>query len=348
MPSPYDPSMPFFHPCSTLILDDEEDFLESMRAFIGRQSASLCYSNPGAAMRKLYHTSEFTSELHDFFSKYGYGIDGKNVEIGDCVVLLKSSKLRQYTQLENRFKMISVVIIDYQMPTMNGLDFCRAIGDIPAKKILLTGKANTNQIIDAFNEGLIDRFISKSDPDALSKITRLVKQLHQEFISEAIAPYAKALSVAHAQEFEQHDVSIVLDQVHEQFAFTEYYYLPQPRSFLLCNGDGDTKLCLLSTAKELSDLSEIVEGKIGTGQATQLLRSGKAITWGLLDWLEDNETPSGAPDNVFFPCHSHKEWRWALIPSSMFADTIDTKAPSWNQYRKTTLKLPFNQEGNAA
>ena len=176
----------------------------------------------------------------------------------------------------------------------------------------------------------------------------MVKQLHQEFIGDAISPYAKALRVAHAQEFEQHDVSVVLDQVYEQFAFTEYYYLPQPRSFLLCNGDGETKLCILSTAKELSDLAEIVEGKMGTGQATQILRAGKAITWGLYDWLEGNEAPRGTPDNVFFPCHNHKDWRWALIPPSMFADNIETEAPSWNQYRKATLKLPFNQEGNPA
>ncbi len=348
MPSPYNPDMPFFHPCSTLILDDDEDFLGSMRTFISRQAASLCYSSPGQAMQKLFHTQEITSELHEFFSKYGYGVDGKSVETGDCVVLLKSSKLRQYTQLEDRFKMISVVIVDYQMPTMTGLEFCRAIADIPVKKILLTGKANTDQIINAFNEGLIDRFISKSDPDALAKITQMVKQLHQEFIGDALSPYAKALRVAHAQEFEQHDVSVVLDQVYDQFPFTEYYYLPQPRSFLLCNGEGETKLCLLATAQELSDLAGVVESSIGDGAAAKMLRSGKAITWGLFDWLEGSESPKGAPENIFFPCHTYKTWKWTLLPPTMFTDNTEGQAPSWNEYRKQTMKFPFNIAGDAA
>ncbi|UTW54463.1 response regulator [Kordiimonas sp. SCSIO 12610] len=348
MSSPYDPAMPFFHPCSTLILDDDEDFLNSMRAFMARHCASLCYSSPGQAMQKLFHTQEITSELHDFFSKYGYGVDGESIETGDCVVLLKSSKLRQYTQLADRFKMISVVIVDYQMPTMTGLEFCRAIADIPVKKILLTGKANTDQIIDAFNEGLIDRFISKSDPDALIKIRQMVKQLHQDYIGTAISPYAKALRVAHTQEFEQHDVSVVLDQVYEQFPFTEYYYLPQPRSFMLCNGDGEKKLCLLSTEKELIDLAEIVEASLGEGTATKTLRSGRAITWGLFDWLDGNHSSNEAPENVFFPCHSYRDWKWALLPPDMFTDTIDTMSSSWNEYRKSTIKLPFNLAGDAA
>ena len=54
-----------------------------------------------------------------------------------------------------RFAMKTVVVVDYSMPNMNGLEVCKALEDLPLKFIMLTGKAEPETAIEAFNDGLI-------------------------------------------------------------------------------------------------------------------------------------------------------------------------------------------------
>ena len=52
-----------------------------------------------------------------------------------------------------RFAQISVVITDYAMPEMDGVDFLRQIKHSEIKRILLTGVADEKIAVKAFNWG---------------------------------------------------------------------------------------------------------------------------------------------------------------------------------------------------
>ena len=45
--------------------------------------------------------------------------------------------------------MISTVIVDYDMPSQNGIDFCRQLSDLPIKKVMLTGRADYKLAVDS-------------------------------------------------------------------------------------------------------------------------------------------------------------------------------------------------------
>ncbi len=61
-----------------------------------------------------------------------------------------------------------LVISDYRMPEMNGVDFLRHFRDIQpnAVRMVLSGTADLQAIVDAVNEAGIVRFISKPWTDA--------------------------------------------------------------------------------------------------------------------------------------------------------------------------------------
>ena len=44
---------------------------------------------------------------------------------------------------------------------MNGLEFCRNIQNLPIRKIMLTGRADTKLAVEAFNQKIIDKFLLK-------------------------------------------------------------------------------------------------------------------------------------------------------------------------------------------
>lgn len=70
-------------------------------------------------------------------------------------------------------KRFSIIISDYYMPGMNGIDFFKEVEnyDRDAVKVLITGNADINMAIEAVNSGNVFKFICKPfNNDALSKI----------------------------------------------------------------------------------------------------------------------------------------------------------------------------------
>jgi len=96
------------------------------------------------------------------------------------------SKLHALIQNEERNNEISVIIVDYRMPELNGLSVCKMIKrlHVRAKIILLTGEANLQTAIDAFNENIIDQFIEKSSPTLSDDIIKAVTELSHQYYNE--------------------------------------------------------------------------------------------------------------------------------------------------------------------
>lgn len=86
--------------------------------------------------------------------------------------------------IPDRFAEISVAVIDYAMPAMNGLEFCAATSDLPMKKIILTGQAGHSTAVRAFNEKLIDRFIMKGEYGFLKTLREAIHNLQRDYFSD--------------------------------------------------------------------------------------------------------------------------------------------------------------------
>jgi response regulator RpfG family c-di-GMP phosphodiesterase len=76
---------------------------------------------------------------------------------------------REGLELLQREKRIQLVVSDYMMPGMNGVDFLSKVKEIlPSTiRIMLTGQADYESVISVINEGNIFRFLSKPCPSEL-------------------------------------------------------------------------------------------------------------------------------------------------------------------------------------
>lgn len=81
---------------------------------------------------------------------------------------------------------IQVVISDYRMPGMNGVEFLRQVCEKypDTVRIVLSGYADTSAVVAAINEGQIYKFVSKpwSDEELRQTVAKAVESfaLHQQ------------------------------------------------------------------------------------------------------------------------------------------------------------------------
>ena len=87
--------------------------------------------------------------------------------------------LRYWANNTARYRLAKTCVVDFAMPGTDGLKVLNTLLDWPGSRILLTGQADEQIAIQAFNGGLIDQFIAKQMPDIAGRlVTALSKLAH--------------------------------------------------------------------------------------------------------------------------------------------------------------------------
>lgn len=96
------------------------------------------------------------------------------------IVTMESATDALQLLTEKRSSPFSVIVSDFKMPDMSGLEFLKKAGQISPNsvKVMLTGYADMDTSIAAINEGHIFRFLTKPCPPAILE-TSLKACLHQ-------------------------------------------------------------------------------------------------------------------------------------------------------------------------
>jgi CheY-like chemotaxis protein len=164
---------PVFYPASVVFLDDSTDFLHALRGIFSERHLTRFFTKPCAALR-------FISSRRQAASAGGIsGSDYKELERKGGNALG-----RDLLTNDSRFEEVAAVVVDYEMPEMDGVEFLASIKDVPCTKILLTGKAGEAEAVDAFNAGLIDFYLKKSDADMARKLAAVLADANQRHCAE--------------------------------------------------------------------------------------------------------------------------------------------------------------------
>ncbi|MCZ6655793.1 MAG: hypothetical protein O7C67_00715 [Gammaproteobacteria bacterium] len=228
------PLAPYFHPTTVCFVDDNESFLRSLDLQLPVGWAYKSFTDPLIALDFLQQPAALPPLVDRCFS----------IDHGDRLeptVHLDLGMVEQEIHHIERFARISVVIVDYAMPSLNGLDFCAALDDPYLKKALLTGVADEKVAVEAFNDGLIHKFIPKNTAIAIDTILTYVTDLQHQYFNQYISRLHNTLSIDPPGFLVDSNVqSHILDiMIKEQIV--EYYLVNDPPGFLLVRSDGTMK-----------------------------------------------------------------------------------------------------------
>ena len=153
-----------------LIVDDDEAILKSLRRLLSMTPCMAC-------------ETRFKLEI-DLFSSPQEALD------------------------KARHTAYDLVLSDYRMPFMNGVQFLKAFREIQpdAARLILSGYSDLNGLIGAINEAGISRFISKpwNDYELVSSIAQILALRELTLENQRLADQARlAMGTISAEEIER-------------------------------------------------------------------------------------------------------------------------------------------------
>jgi CheY-like chemotaxis protein len=241
----------YTHPTLTVLIDDSESFLKSLSFQLDPMLASKTFHDTNSALSWLTNSARLdTIPLQANF-------DTQNLPSDQCNVAVDLERIWHISQHSHRFATPSVLVVDYSMPQMNGIEFCQAIKHLPCKKILFTGTADEKIAVNAFNRGLIDRYIKKSDVNALDMLEREIVDLQAEFFAQQ-SETLRDLLVLHNYNFlRDAALTAVVHELSRLHGFVEHYVFPNPAGILFFDQQGKATLMIIETEKSMRAHYEI-------------------------------------------------------------------------------------------
>ena len=129
--------LPLYHPTTCLVIDDDQLFLDSFDYNYADVTLCATEQRPERAIQRLLKDAGRT----DLTIEEANCAPVDEGEASDPVIRLPASRIAAMARDPARFSRVSVVVVDFAMPSMTGVELLKQIKHLPVKKVLLTGKA---------------------------------------------------------------------------------------------------------------------------------------------------------------------------------------------------------------
>ncbi|HEY5644624.1 MAG TPA: hypothetical protein VIS76_01660 [Pseudomonadales bacterium] len=323
---------PYFHPTTICFVDDNESFLDSLDLELPGGWACRTFSDPEAALSYLNEPTALPPLMDRCFSLQR--------EAGDALIRLDLGLIEQEISHVDRFRRNSVLVVDYAMPSLDGLELCAGLTDPHIRRAMLTGVADEKLAVEAFNAGLIHRFIPKHGPDPIRTIHRFVNELLRDYFNQYTARLKNTLAIDPPPFLVDPLAAAHVQSLIAEHALVEYYLVDDPPGLLMLKSSGEIwRVAILDQAQVRAQAEHA--RTFGAPPAVQRrLASGEAIAFlaGLSpeDYFGDEAFPweEQCQDAVRFPGR-HGDW-WVAIWRDAPGDVdFDPQIASYDAYLRS-------------
>ena len=296
-----------FHPTRVVVIDDNYEFLENLNQNLSKDYASYRYfKSPHKAID--YLNNVYKSD--PFPDRYIEPVDEEKWEHRTLDVNIWDTYHEVYRP--QRFEEISVVVVDYSMPGMSGIEVCKQIKDPNIQKILLTGIADESIAIHAFNEGLIQGYIRKQAFDMSDLLNEAVEKAQWRYFNRFSEIAVKAIAIADSENQAISDPKFhgFFKTLLKRHGFREAYLCEAMGSYLFLTKDGTPHGLVVNNEDQLNVCVESAEVQNIDPSLVQDLKDRKKIMF------HHNRYTSFTPPP--------EEWENHLYPSQSFVGDLQT------------------------
>lgn len=264
-----------YFPSTVFFIDDSRDFLLNFVLQLDESLAYRIFDSPFEALKLLDAKQSSTAHLSTrCVSEY---TEAENCPMTNQTINVNLSSIHAEIYNPQRFSEVSVVVVDYAMPGMSGLEFCERMADSSTKKILLTGQADEKVAIQAFNDGLIDRYIKKSDPDVTRMITSSINQLQRLYFEDMSELITQMLSVSSPSCLRDKRFCGFFKELIVRNKVVEFYLMDNSGSFLFLDQDANLSCLIVRTEADLRSHYDLALDNGASSDILAELKNGNKI-----------------------------------------------------------------------
>jgi CheY-like chemotaxis protein len=243
-------------PTTLIIVDDNPEFLNNIELILGGEYP---YKSFSSAKEALAFIKKQDIALQELIDKY-LSVNVEDVELSSPTAKLNIPNIHHVLYNSDRFSLSSVVVTDFAMPDMNGIELCEHLKNSLIKTIMLTGEAGYDLAVSGFNEGLLDQFVLKSESDFFDKIKQFVVNLETKLFEEISKSLLKIISGKLERSIFSDPAFIKLfESLVKKHEIIEYYLLDSSGSYLMLNGVGQVFWLIVKNEKDMNILYEVAE-----------------------------------------------------------------------------------------
>lgn len=261
-----------YFPTKVVFVDDNSLFLKSVATVLDKNTASYNFiGNPYTALEYINNAPvvNFSSSLER---------DGQQ----------KLNSIYETIYNPKRHEVISTVVVDYQMPRMNGLEFCEKIQNPNIRKILHTGVADEHLAIEAFNKGLIDGYIKKSASDQAASLKDFVGKSQEKYFQAltkfSVESILKDCILEYPEDSAFYDPVFInyFNEIVKKYSIQEYYLNDSSGTFVCLTAKGNPSV--LFTYPE--DTFDVTQGEYQTLLEEEQNKGNEGDSSSLMEDLE--------------------------------------------------------------
>ena len=184
-----------------------------------------------------------------------------------------------------RFSEISVAVIDYHMPGMNGVEVCQKIREkFPSIKIMmLTAEADNEVAIQAHNNKIIDLFVRKDKKDSVEHVSQMLLDLQRDYFREQTSILTESFlhnSEGYPEFFNDATFAKFFFNEMQNRHIREFYIINGFGDFVLIDQKGHKSWLMVRTKGQLRFSYEIAQYVADDQQDTELGNIAKQIERG--------------------------------------------------------------------
>ncbi len=322
--------LPYYHPTTVVLVDDNENFLKSFSLQLPEDLSWMTFTSARSCLEFLNRPSPRES-LEKLCLSLHNSQPGRNHNL----IRMDFTLIEQEISNPSRFTDISVLIVDYDMPEMDGLELCRRIENPRIKKILLTGVADEKIAVNAFNDGLIDRFFMKNEPDIGETLNMAIQAMQRAYFKNISTVIQNALALKAPDFLYDPEFIAFFEKFYRENRIVEYYYVEDPRGILLVGDNGSLTRLVVFSESELEQALFQLRGCNAPEYIIRKVSSNEWIPclWGLPDHPAEQEDFDW--DEFIYPAErlkGQRSWLYALVTDPPADIEYDPATSSYSRY----------------
>lgn len=324
-----------YFPSTVMFIDDSRDFLINFTLQLDDNMVFRIFDSPNSALDAVHSAHQQAQFNERYLTEYA---EAKNSPGFGHTLNIDLSALHYEVYNPQRFGEISVIVVDYDMPGMTGLDFCRKMENSPIKRILLTGRADERVAVRAFNDGIINVYLQKQDPNLVSKINESIAKLQMSYFQNMSEIIVKMLSVKSPLCVNDPEFIKLFNRICKENNIIEYYITENSGSFLLLDSFGNYSYLIIKSQQEMDLHYELALCNQAPEQILTHLRSGEKVPF---FWQKDNMYQPQWDDwsTFLYPAQKfvgNNTYYYAFVKNPIFSDIQKDKIVSFNTFLERT------------